>query len=172
MLDSFVILAPLLLLPVVALLRFVGCESFDSKADVVTVTPDTATLGPGESQQFTASVNGTPPSTNVTWSANAQPNGYYKAPDPFDPGGAHHDNGHQRDKQRHGDRQIKESHSECESLYRRPEAWSNPAIYGGRRRQPEPSRDLDQCPRRSLYRPHCPICVGLTPGDSWSQESC
>ena len=89
MLDSFLILAPLLLLPVVALLRFVGCTTFDSApADVVVVkvNPDTASLGPGESQQFTAllnGVNGAPMS--VTWSVNA-PDGLYKAPDPFVPG--------------------------------------------------------------------------------------
>ena len=89
MLDSFVILAPLLLLLVVALLRFIGCESFTSAPAagvVVKVDPDTATLGPGESKQFAAKVNGSA-STQVNWSTNA-PNGLFKAPDPFVAGGA------------------------------------------------------------------------------------
>src|SRR5882757_3507119 len=86
MLDPFVILAPVLLLPVVALLRFIGCSSFSSGAGTGTasISPDKATLGPSQTQQFTFLVNNIP-TTGVTWSANA-PAGLFTAPDPHIPG--------------------------------------------------------------------------------------
>src|SRR5687768_17732610 len=82
MLDSYVFLAPLLLLPVVALLGFIGCASFDSApaSPVITVDPATIDLGPGESKQFQAKSDGTI-TTSVNWSPNA-PGGLYKAADP------------------------------------------------------------------------------------------
>ena len=82
MLDSYVFLAPLLLLPVVALVGFIGCSSFDSAPakPVITVDPPTIDLGPGESKQFQAKSDGTI-TTAVNWSPNA-PGGLYKAADP------------------------------------------------------------------------------------------
>src|SRR5579872_2924728 len=84
MLDHFVFLAPLLLLPIVALLRFIGCAAFgstDAGGVIVTLNPASASLGPGQTQQFTALANGST-TTDITWSPNA-PNGLFKAPDPF-----------------------------------------------------------------------------------------
>ena len=83
--DPFVILAPLLLLPIVFLLRFIGCSSFggtDDAAIVITLDPASAELGPGENQKFTATVTGT--TEKVQWSANA-PDGAYTAPIPITP---------------------------------------------------------------------------------------
>ena len=88
MLDHFIFLSPLLILPIVALLRFVGCTPFGSTDDgggvTVVLNPSSVDLGPGQSQQFTALVNGAA-STDVIWSSNA-PNGLFKAADPFTPG--------------------------------------------------------------------------------------
>jgi hypothetical protein len=82
--DPFVILAPLLLLPIVFLLRFIGCTSFHSgdSPSTITIDPASASLGPGESQTFTATVTGT--TEEVQWSANA-PKGVYTAPNPIIP---------------------------------------------------------------------------------------
>jgi hypothetical protein len=78
--DPFVILAPLLLLPIVFLLRFIGCSSFSGDdSPSVKIDPASADLGPGESQKFTATVTGS--TEAVQWSANA-PNGTYTAPNP------------------------------------------------------------------------------------------
>ena len=90
MLDSFVILAPLLLLPIVALLRFIGCTPFAAApVSEVKVTPDKVELGPGASQQFTVMIDGAlialvggTVNTGVTW-VGANSNGLYTAPDPF-----------------------------------------------------------------------------------------
>jgi hypothetical protein len=84
MFDSYVFLAPLLLLPVIALLGFIGCGSFDA-ADtpatvVIKVAPETIDLGPGQTQQFQAFADGNL-TTSVDWSPNA-PSGLYKAADP------------------------------------------------------------------------------------------
>jgi hypothetical protein len=65
MLDPFVLLAPVLVLPVVGLLRFLGCGTLDvvEAADIplpprsLTVTPDPVNLCPGESVTFTTSVD-------------------------------------------------------------------------------------------------------------------
>jgi len=88
MLDHFIFLSPLLLLPILALLRFIGCTPFagtDGGGGVtVVLNPSSVDLGPGQSQQFTALVNGTA-SADVIWSTNA-PNGLFKAADPFIPG--------------------------------------------------------------------------------------
>jgi nitrogen fixation protein FixH len=83
MVDPFVIVAPFLLLPVIALLRFIGCSSFSeapTAAVVIKITPESADLGPGQSKQFTAQADGIM-TTAVTWSGNA-PAGLYTAPDP------------------------------------------------------------------------------------------
>ena len=88
MLDSYLILAPLLLLPVVALLRFIGCQLVFPLVDnnvTVIVTPDSVNLGPGQTQQFTAMVDGVP-SSEVTWSTDSvaiAPDGLFTAPAPF-----------------------------------------------------------------------------------------
>src|SRR6185312_361753 len=84
------ILSVILLLPVVLLMRFVGCSSFGSSATEpppVAIDPSDPTnpisLGPGETRQFTAKVDD---NTAVTWSATAgavSVNGLYTAPDPF-----------------------------------------------------------------------------------------
>ena len=90
MLDPFVSLAPLLLLPVVALMRFIGCTQIlgdftvDPGQHTLVITPSSVSLKPGQTQQFAALLDGTP-SENVNWSPNAQ-NGLYKAPSPFVPG--------------------------------------------------------------------------------------
>jgi len=86
MLDHFIFLAPLLLLPVLALFRFIGCTAFGATPapNELELLPGSVDLGPGQSQPFTALVNGAL-STDVIWSSNA-PNGLFKAPDPFIPG--------------------------------------------------------------------------------------
>ncbi len=92
MLDPFVILSVVLILPVVLLLRFIGCTSFGSSDEApatvpVTLDPSDPTmkisLGPGETQQFTAKVDDM---TTVDWSATTgmvNSAGLYTAPDPF-----------------------------------------------------------------------------------------
>ncbi|MEO8578462.1 MAG: hypothetical protein ABI556_17250, partial [Gemmatimonadales bacterium] len=82
MLDSFVFLTPLFLLPVVALVVFVGCSSFTgtSETAIYTIDPAKVDLGPGESKQLTAKADGII-TTAVKWSPNA-PDGLYKAADP------------------------------------------------------------------------------------------
>lgn len=89
MFDPYIFLAPVLLLPVVALLRFIGCSSFDAASDpvvykVTVLSSDNGPLGPGKTRQFTATVTGGA-NTSVIWSANA-PNGLYTAPSPYVPG--------------------------------------------------------------------------------------
>jgi len=65
MLDPFVLLTPLLALPVVGLLRFLGCSAFaaapappgsSTPPITVTVTPSPVTVYPGKSVTFTAAV--------------------------------------------------------------------------------------------------------------------
>ncbi|HEX2721928.1 MAG TPA: hypothetical protein VHM24_03360 [Gemmatimonadaceae bacterium] len=82
MIDTYIILAPVLLLPIVALLSFVGCSSFTGTAMpvIIKLDPTSVDLGPGESRQFTALADGII-TTAVTWSPNA-PGGLYKAADP------------------------------------------------------------------------------------------
>ena len=90
MLDSYLMLAPMLLLPVAALLRFIGCQlvfPLEPADDVtVIVTPDSVNLGPGQAQQFTAMVDGVA-SAAVTWSTDSAapvaPDGLFTAPAPF-----------------------------------------------------------------------------------------
>lgn len=86
--DTFVILAPFLLLGVIGLLRFIGCYDFSIfHIASVTISPKTADLGPGETAQFSIQTmvdnNPVMPDTGtVTWSPNA-PKGLYTAPTPF-----------------------------------------------------------------------------------------
>lgn len=84
MIDPIVLLAPLYLLPVIALLRFVGCSSFDSEAvSELRVDPATAEVGPGEQAKFVARLDGAVIAT-ATWTNAA--GGVYTAPAKF-PGG-------------------------------------------------------------------------------------
>jgi len=75
MLDPFVVLAPILVLPIVGLLRFIGCAqivglgNFNYANVTVTVKPPTSKLCAGQSQSFNATVQGAPP--GVTWSSSA-----------------------------------------------------------------------------------------------------
>ena len=59
MLDPFLLLTPVLLIPIVALLRFTGCSSFSSM-DIpeLTIDPATAQVGPGEQARFVARLGG------------------------------------------------------------------------------------------------------------------
>lgn len=99
MLDPFVFLAPVLLLPVVALLRFVGCAAIIGLDDVaytgtdtVTVIPDKHILEPGEETRCRAIANWNA-NVSIGWSASVggfspipnKPNSEitYKAPAPF-----------------------------------------------------------------------------------------
>jgi hypothetical protein len=88
--DPFVILSVILLLPVVLLLRFIGCGAFsgtDTPPPPVTIDQvPPISLGPGEIQTFTAKLDdGSAP----TWSGSPgtidSTSGLYTAPDPFDP---------------------------------------------------------------------------------------
>src|SRR5215813_14913284 len=88
MLDPLTILTPFLLLGVVWLLKFVGCQAIAAidyvPRSTLAVFPEKAELGPGESMQFIVLSDGAA-TQNVDWSANA-PGGLFKAPDPFVPG--------------------------------------------------------------------------------------
>jgi hypothetical protein len=69
MIDPFVALAPILVLPIVGLLRYIGCvlQTGGIPSDVtVTVSPPSITMNANQTQQFTATVTGTLP--GVTWS--------------------------------------------------------------------------------------------------------
>jgi hypothetical protein len=84
--ETFLLLAPLLLLPIVSLLRFVGCDGIAKSLALaeVTIDPATVSLGPGESIQFMSRV----PDASLIWAATrgtVDTMGNYKAPDPFDP---------------------------------------------------------------------------------------
>jgi hypothetical protein len=91
--DSFVILSVILLVPVVFLMRFIGCGSFSGTdgqytPPVAITPPPPISLGPGQAKDFTAQVDD---NTAVTWSATAGNisstgplTASYKAPDPFD----------------------------------------------------------------------------------------
>lgn len=92
MVDWYVILAPVLLLAVVALLRFIGCDVVFGLEEVdrpptVTVIPNAVTLGPLQTQQFAVEVNGQPvPGPDAAWSAEPagvgilETTGLYRAP--------------------------------------------------------------------------------------------
>jgi hypothetical protein len=73
MLDTFIILAPMLLLPVIALLKFVGCGAYIGNAPpgtyALTVTPDPVTLSGGQSQTFTPMASWDNPA--VSWSVSS-----------------------------------------------------------------------------------------------------
>ena len=69
MIDPFVALAPILVLPIVGLLRYIGCtlQTGGIPASVtVTVSPTEVTLSANGMQLFTATVVGAP--QGVTWS--------------------------------------------------------------------------------------------------------
>lgn len=89
MLDPFVLLALVLLLPIVALLRFIGCDLYEGGivggVAIVTIQPPTADLGPGQSLKFVALVNNVP-DTAAKWGGSSNigyTTGFYLAPDPF-----------------------------------------------------------------------------------------
>jgi hypothetical protein len=87
MFDPFLLAAPLLLAPVVGLLRFIGCTFPDIQfaPPSLKITPDPVGLGPAETQQFTAQEE-EGPSANVTWSCklgSISDTGLYTAPDPW-----------------------------------------------------------------------------------------
>src|SRR5579871_973393 len=89
MLDPFVILAPLLLLPVVGLLRFIGCGAFTgvdtgTAAGSIQVTTSGVSLAPGEQQNFKAQ-DTSMHDVNATWSGSSHITsaGVYTAPVPF-----------------------------------------------------------------------------------------
>ena len=91
MMDSFVALAPLLLLPVVGLMRFIGCTGTDPDivpSHVLGITPEIVSLMPGQTQQFHLLVDGTPIKNpeNISW--HNAPGGFYKAPTSFVLGGS------------------------------------------------------------------------------------
>jgi hypothetical protein len=87
--DAFVIVAPLFLLLVVGLMRFIGCSSFGSAADpivTVSVSPPLVQLGPGKEQDFFAQVEGTPNPAVNWYGATPNPDGpsaRYTAPFPY-----------------------------------------------------------------------------------------
>lgn len=81
MIDPFLILAPIGLLPVIALLRFTGCTSFSEEAvPELRVDPATVEVGPGEQAKFVARQDGAL-TASVTWT-NAV-GGVYTAPAKF-----------------------------------------------------------------------------------------
>jgi hypothetical protein len=90
MFDLFLILTPLLLLLIVALFRFVGCSLSEVGIAGPTVTlkivPGNASLGPGQSKQFSVLENGTTPDNaqGLSWSSNVPKNdGTFTAPYPW-----------------------------------------------------------------------------------------
>jgi hypothetical protein len=102
MFDTFLILAPFLILLIVALLRFTGCAELAGvqsvKFSTITLSPlppglsPTGGLGPGMSVTFQPMVNGNPMSTAalnvmfvVTGPGKVAQDGTYTAPFPRDP---------------------------------------------------------------------------------------
>ncbi|HYM06953.1 MAG TPA: hypothetical protein VEU11_10370 [Terriglobales bacterium] len=93
--DLYLILAPLLLAPIVGLLRFIGCNQILGNqlavlATTVEVLPTKASLGPGRQKMFNVLVNGgTPDPSSIQWSAALDPSlhkhndGNYTAPYPW-----------------------------------------------------------------------------------------
>jgi hypothetical protein len=73
--NWFVPVAPILLLPIVGLLRFVGCNQVFGLYDVslrhtLSVNPTDIQLFPGQTQKLTAILDGLETSA-VTWSVNS-----------------------------------------------------------------------------------------------------
>ena len=92
MIDPFVFLAPLLLLPVVGLLRFIGCDLYAGgiinpvTTPTIMITNAPGSLGPGQSYPFAAQDSGNNDVTNLAnWSTDngtfdSTKHGYYTAP--------------------------------------------------------------------------------------------
>ena len=95
MLDPFLIWTPVLVLPLIGLLRFIGCTSFSAEVPptpppevqhTVQVSPGDIEIAPGKSQTFGATVDGHN-KANVTWTAGAPGTlaaAVYSYPDPYE----------------------------------------------------------------------------------------
>jgi hypothetical protein len=78
MIDPFIVLAPVLVLPIVGLLRFIGCTTFTSTDEPsapatpvsVTVTPNPVTVCQGQPVTFTAAVANSSDTAITTWTAS------------------------------------------------------------------------------------------------------
>jgi hypothetical protein len=72
MIDPFVAVAPILVLPIVGLLRYIGCilqtGGIPGSDVTVTVNPPQATVKPNETATFTATVTGALQDQGVSWS--------------------------------------------------------------------------------------------------------